>query len=302
MARRPIAWWPLLSAFGVGAALIGVIVWQSNLQAIERQIRDTRAGLKKLALSGGVPPTQEVVDYLTGRQSAIEERYRHWLTAVAAPPLTQAASANPQLEFQEQLRDVQRTLERLATARGLPVPEQLGFPKELPPPETVPRLLGQLALIREAATLFFEQGVSALASLKVEDPESVYESDGTTTLLVRVPVRVHVTASLAHLMKVLSALEHAKPLIDLRGLRVLGGERPEALEVELVLCRYLVTPVALEPSAEPPGRAATDTPAATKRAPRQPRQSGELGRGQSRPLERSGRNEPATRGTTSGER
>jgi hypothetical protein len=274
--RRSIAWVPIIGALTVGGALIGVVVWQSNLQAIDREIRETRTGLKKLALSGRIPPTQEVMDHFTARQSVIEERYRHELTTVTSPPLAEATSANPQLSFQEQLRDVQRTLERLATARGMPVPEQLGFPKELPPSETVPRLLAQLALMRDAGTLIFEQGMTSFASLKVEDPESVPDAEGSAAFLMRVPVRVQLKGSLSQLMKVLGALERARPLIDVRGVRVVTTANADELEAELLLCRYLVTAAALEVSgderqetspekSEPPAPRRSRQPAGTPR-------------------------------------
>ena len=198
--------------------------------------------------------------YLTDRQATMEQRYRYWITLLAAPPLAEAATADPQLYFQEQFHDVQRTLERLATARGVAVPEQLGFPKELPPSETVPRLLAQLSLIQELATLMLDRGVFALSSFKVEDPEAVVAAESGSTLLTRLPLRVRVTATLPQLMSILQALEQSRPHIDLRALRVVPAASPPAparlaspseaagaqagsqhLEIELVLARYLAT-------------------------------------------------------------
>ncbi|HLD78292.1 MAG TPA: GspMb/PilO family protein, partial [archaeon] len=189
--------------------------------------------------SGGIPPNQEAMDYLTSRDASLQRRYQHWLKRVAAMPPTEAATADPQLYFQEQLHEVQRTLERLAAARTMSVPAQLGFPKELPPPETVPRLLVQLSLIRDVAELVFAQGVTALASCKIEDPEPVAEQDGQELFLMRLPVRVRLTGSLAQLIKILGAIERVSPLIDLRAVQVVSADAPEQLEVDLVLARYL---------------------------------------------------------------
>jgi hypothetical protein len=149
------------------------------------------------------------------------------------------AQADPQLYFQERFHEVQRALERLAAARDAAVPEQLGFPKELPPSDTVPRLLVQLALMQELAELAFEHQVSALTSLKVEDPQPVSGEDGEGPFVMRLPVRMRVTASLPQLMKILGAIEQKRPLIDVRGLRVASPPAGDALEVELVLARYL---------------------------------------------------------------
>jgi hypothetical protein len=206
-------------AMVLGAGAAGLAAWRMNLQGLESQVKDKRSLLKKLVLSGGIPPNEEVMAYLQGRQSALAERYQQRVKQVAAPPLAEAAKADPQLYFQQQVHDVQRTLERLATARDIPVPAQLGFPKELPPSDTVPRLLVQLSLMQDVAALVFEQGLTGLSSLKVEDPESVPEEGGEATFLIRLPVRLRLTATLPELMKVLAALERVDPLIDVRSIR-----------------------------------------------------------------------------------
>ena len=179
---------------------------------------------------------------------------------------------------------MQRTLERLATARGIAVPEQLGFPKELPPSDTVPRLLLQLSIMREVAELMLQQGVTVLSSLKVEDPEAVTEEEGKSPFLVRLPVRVRFTSSLPHLLNILAVIHRVTPLIDVRLLKIAlpaaaptilgpsapsqgggarGGAAPAAtplpvkradtldapLEVELLLARHLV--LAAAPDAMP---------------------------------------------------
>jgi hypothetical protein len=238
-------------ALVVGAGAAGLAAWQMNLRSLESQVKDKRSLLKKLVLSGGIPPNEEVMEYLKGRQRALDERYLQRVKQVAAPPLAEAAKADPQLHFQQQFHDVQRTLERLATARDLPAPAQLGFPKELPPSDTVPRLLVQLSLMQDVATLVLEQGVTGLASLKVEDPESVPEEGGEAAFLIRLPVRLRFTATLSELMKVLAALERVDPLIDVRSIRAQTAASgsadaaepaagPETLDVDLVVARYLV--------------------------------------------------------------
>lgn len=252
--RHSVSWAALLSTVLFVTATGSVMVWRFSLTDVAQQMTDKRSGLKKLMLSGSIPPTQDVMAYLTKRQEALERSYQSLVATTVATPIAEAA-ANPQLYFQEQFHEVQRTLERLAAARGMAVPEQLGFPKELPPTDTVPRLLIQLALIKESATLIVEQGVSVLSSFKVEDPETVLE-DAKSAFLTRLPIRVRFTASLRQLMKVLAALERVKPLIELRALRIQPlavlpqaeasvapgvSEAPShAIDVEFVLARYLM--------------------------------------------------------------
>ena len=236
---------PLFLAVGSTAVFAAVVGWHLYVTNLQTQIRDRQAAVKKLVLSGKIPPNQHVMDYLSAREHALQERYQQWLKTVTVTPLAEAASADPQLYFQEQFHDVQRTLERLASARGLSVPEQLGFPKELPPSDTVPRLLVQLSLMKEFAEVVFAQGVSEITSLKIEDPDPVADQDDATPFLIRLPVRVRLIAALPQLMKVLAAIERMHPLVDLRTLRVTTGKAPEQLEVELLVSRYLLAPTAM---------------------------------------------------------
>ena len=239
--HRQFGWGPLAVAMMTGATLVVVVLWRMNVQKLEHQVVEKRQALKRLMLSGGIPPNQEVMEYLTAREHALQTQYQDLLGRIAPPLAAEAgAGADPQLSFQQRVHDVQRTLERLAAARTMPVPEQLGFPKELPPTETVPRLLVQLALIQEASGLIFQQGVEGFASVKLEDPEPVEAPEGDASFLTRVPVRVRVSGSLPQVMKLLGALERSKPLIDIRALRLLSSATAERLDTELVLARYLI--------------------------------------------------------------
>lgn len=253
--RRAIPMGPLIAAMVVGAAAAGAIFWRLNLTAIESQIDAKASAVKKMVLSGKIPPNEEVMEYLTARQQSLEQRYQQWVRRVSTPLLAAAAHADPQLHFQEQVHDVQRTLERLATARAMAVPEQLGFPKELPPSDTVPQLLIQLSLIKEAAALLFEQGVAALSSFKIEDPQTVPQpdEDEEAPFLTRLPIRVRLQATLPQLMKALGALQRVSPLIDVQAIRIAPGSTPSdaaAMDVELVVSRYLVAAQPREPSSE----------------------------------------------------
>lgn len=268
--RRAVPMGPMVAAMVAGAAVAAGVFWRLNLSAIDSQIAAKTGALKKLVLSGKLPPNEEVMAYLTARQASLDRRYQQWLERIASAPVAEAASADPQLYFQEQFHEVQRTLERLATARAMAVPEQLGFPKELPPSDTVPRLLIQLSLIKEAAALIFEQGVSVLTSFKIDDPQPVPQPEGREPFLTRLPVRVRFNASLPQLMKVLGAIQRATPLIDVLAIRAAPAAAPQpvaastagttgtatdTLEVELLLSRYLVT-------AETPGPPGDDEEAA----------------------------------------
>lgn len=246
-APMPLAWRPLAAGAAVSVVLIGLIGWRLNLQHLDAQIAQKRSALKRLVLSGSIPPNQEVMDYFSARQASLEQRYRDWVTWVATPPVADAAKADPQLYFQEQFHAAQQTIERLAAARSMPAPEQLGFPKDLPPSDTVPRLLVQSSLVQEAADLAFQHGVTSVSSFKVEDPEPVEEEAEEDAFLTRAPVRVRLRSSLPRLMHVLGALHAAKPLIDLQLLRIQPESGTELLDVELRLSRYLMIPGAAEP-------------------------------------------------------
>lgn len=241
-AKPPVVWGPIIAATLLGATVAGIIGWQIGLRAMAGQIEQKRAGLKKLTVTGRVPPNEEVSGYLKTRQAKLDAQYRYWQERIAAPPLSAAAAADPQLFFQEQVHGLQRTLERLAEARKAKTPEQLGFPKELPPSDTVPRLLAQLSLLETVAELAYERGISDLSALKIDDPEPLPSPEGEGAYLTRVPVRARMTGTLAQLTDLLSVLQRQKPLIDVRGVRLQRGDTGGRLDAEIILARYLVAP------------------------------------------------------------
>ena len=264
---QPVAWGPVLAALVVGAAFAGWLAWRMTLQGLESRMTAKRSAIRKLALSGGIPPNQEVADYLASRQVAVEARYQYWLAAAAAPALPTDAQADPQLYFQERLHDLQQTFQRLAAARAAPVPEQLGFPKELPPSDTVPRLLIQLTLVEEMAELIYEHQVTALTSLRIEDPETVSGEEDAAPFLMRLPVRLRFSASLAQLMKLLSAIERQRPLVDVRGVHIASAPEGGALELELTVARYLALSTAVpDVAAEAEATAVKKKPARKSKA------------------------------------
>ncbi|MBI3320167.1 MAG: hypothetical protein HYZ89_06235 [Candidatus Omnitrophica bacterium] len=266
-----------LSLLLVGAGGGGV-AWMLAVQGVDRNIEQKRAGLKRLHMSGHIPPNREVIEYLTARATALDAQYQAALKLLASPSSDVEGTADPQLYFQQRVHEVQRTLERLATARNIEPPEQLGVPKELPPPDAVPRLLVQLALIENAAELIVPQGISKLASVKLDDPQAVAPAgEKAGVFLTRLPVRLRLTCSLDVVAKILGIVDRARPLMDLQSLHVATAEAPPSqptdnqpapavvqgtheLDVELILCRYLVTTPELpvessdeEPSGKKPG-------------------------------------------------
>lgn len=258
-ARRPVSAGPVLALLvAVGLAAAGSM-WVASVQQLERTVTRKRAALKPLQLPGRIPPNREVHDYLVKRTAALEARYQTLLERVGAEAAPAESRTNPQLFFQERVHDMQRTLERLATARSIDPPEQLGLPKELPPADVVPRLLVQLQLIEQGSELIMSQGNARLRSVKLEDPELMPPpADEQPAFLMRLAVRFRFECSLSAMTKILGIVERAKPFIDVQGLSLRlpategaenagkpPGAKPKAdksaLEVELVLARYLVT-------------------------------------------------------------
>lgn len=231
----------------LGLAAAGFFGWRVQAEALNQEIARKRSALKTLHLGGRLPPNREALAYLTGRGTALDQQYAKAVRLIAMLPSADEAHADPQLYFQQRVHEVQRTLERLATARGMPSPSQLGFPKDVPPADAVPRLLLQLELIEDAAELILAQDITQLASVKVEDPQPVAadKEDGVDAFLMRLPVRLRLTCSLETLTNVLGVLDRAKPIADVQVLRLKSTDAG-ALDVELVLTRYLVTKPALD--------------------------------------------------------
>lgn len=234
----------------LGLAAAGFFSWRVQVQALDQEIARKRSALKTLHLGGRLPPNREAVAYLTSRGTTLDQQYHKALRLIAILPSVDGAHADPQLYFQQRVHEVQRTLERLATARGMSTPTQLGFPKDVPPAAAVPRLLLQLELIEAAAELILAQEITQLASVKVEDPQPITaQAEGADTFLMRLPVRLRLACSLETLTKVLGVLDRAKPMMDVQVLRLKSMEAG-ALDVELVLTRYLVTKPAFEEEEE----------------------------------------------------
>jgi hypothetical protein len=189
-----------------------------------------------------------VVTYLKHRTALLEAKYEAALSRIAPPLDLGQTPGDTQLLFQERSHEVQRTLERLATARNMTAPTQLGFPKDLPPPEAVPRFLVQVSLIEQAAELLMAiPGVTQVESFKIEDPQTATWAEGDEDVfLTSLPVRIRLACPLEVLVKALGALDRADPLVDLQGLRMTavsgeGGEEVNDLSVELVVARHVVT-------------------------------------------------------------
>ena len=239
--RRDLAVAPIVLAVAVTAAVFGFAVWHMHLHGLDEQIDQRQAAIKRLTVSQGIPPTEDVRTYLKQRDESLRRSYRQWLDRVVVGGIAEAATADPQLFFQERVHEVQRDLERLAAGRNVPVPEMIGLPKELPPTETVSRLLAQLGLTQAVATLILEQGAIPITTFKLEDPESVNSVEGRAVLLTRVPLRVRMRSTLPQLMRLMEACARARPLIDVRALRIASGAQADRLEVEVLLARYLPT-------------------------------------------------------------
>lgn len=252
-ARR-VNWSQVVAGMGVVAVLSGLGAWNLQMQTMDRQITQTRERLKKLHLGEHLPPSPEVVAYLKERSEALKAQYASALAGLATAPEAPAGQGDPQLLFQERSHDVQRTLERLATARSLTAPMQLGFPKDLPPPEAVPRFLVQVGLIEQADELLMGvPGIGPIESFKVDDPEPLPVGEESDVFLSILPVRVRLTCSLEVLTKILGAIDRAKPLMDLQGVRISKAkEDADGLSVELSLARYFVTAPGFPPLEEEP--------------------------------------------------
>ena len=230
--RPPFSWTAAGAVVLICASAGGIAAWAMSMREIDRQIDQTQDGLKRLHLTGRVPPNQEVLGYLEARTSALTAQYQAGLRLVA-PAMSELGAgdaANPQLHFQERVHEVQRILERLAAARGMEVPLQLGFPKELPPADAVPQLLVQLDLVQDAAELIVPQAISKLASVKLEDPQAASRASEKDPFLTRLPVRLRITCTLETLTKLLGLVDRMEPLTEFQALRMrsVASEGPVA--------------------------------------------------------------------------
>jgi hypothetical protein len=128
----------------------------------------------------------------------------------------------------------------------------------------VPRLLAQLSLLEALAQVLYEQGIVDITALKIEDPQPVTPAHGEAPFLVQTPVRVRANATLSQFVKGLAALDRARPIIDVLGIKSVPQDGGDLLEVELVLARYVVA----SPTAAAAGPEPQEPPPRPRRAPR----------------------------------
>ena len=255
-ARRPLPLMKLVAAAAVVVGAVGVAAWWLSMRALDRAIDRAHDDVSRQHVIGRVPPTRDVVGYLTERDATLAAHYQAAVAFVLPTLAGPAHHGDAQLYFQQRLHEVQRTLERAATARGMAVPMQLGLPKDIPPLDVVPRLLIQLGVVEETAELFMGvRGVSQISSFKIEDPQALAsgsDEDEEDVFLIQLPVRVRLAASLEALSKACDRIQSATPLIDVvsaRIRRMADAASPptlslaaQELDVELVVARYLVRP------------------------------------------------------------
>ncbi len=230
---------------------VGALGWWVQVQRLDHLAVEKRKGLKKLQVGDQVPPNQEVVDYFTTRTDALARRYEDALKRLTAGSVTSLVSGqgDPQLYFQQRLYEARGVLERTAKARGMEPPTLLGLPKELPPPDAVPRFLAQVGLMQEAGERIMAlKGVTQVVSLKAEDPQELDAiQKGDEPFLMRVPVRVRVQGSIETMATLMALWTRAAPIVEVRELHVSATPVQQTLELECVLTQYLVTKPDLEP-------------------------------------------------------
>jgi len=243
LPARPTQW--LLTGGIVALVGVGGLGWWIQVRQLEHQIVAKRNGLKKLHVGERVPPNQAVVDYFTQRTAALTQRYEEALKRLTVGSTTSLVQehGDPQLYFQQRLHEARGVLERTAKARGLEPPTLLGLPKELPPPDAVPRFLAQVGLMQEAGERMMAlNGITQVVSLKVEDPQDLEAiQKHEEPFLMRLPVRVRVQGSIEALATLMALWTRATPIVEVRELQVRTTPASQTLELECVLAQYLVT-------------------------------------------------------------
>jgi [acyl-carrier-protein] S-malonyltransferase len=155
---------------------------------------------------------------------------------------------DPQLYFQQRLYEARGVLERTAKARKMEPPTLLGLPKELPPPEAVPRFVAQVGLMQEAGEAPGSGGMLAVRAGR-EAAEATAARHGVSVANDNSPKQVVLSGSASGLDAVAAGLREAG--VRFKRLPVSGAFHSPAMKPVVPRFRVLLSEVEVRPPTVP---------------------------------------------------
>ena len=209
---------------------------------MDEELERKTAEIKRFVALTGSMPSREAFSKLEKEKKAVEERFSSLVYFVdPEKPRISDKDTEAGLYFIEKLHSTMKRFELESSAKGIKLPENLGFGDGLPKDSMVPVLLRQLETIEfTVATLLKNQKVEIYALKPLKSIE--YTEPLTKELFyTELPVQVSLKADTKAVMDLLSGLKNSSPVISVKELHLKSVELDSGdIEASLVLSTFMV--------------------------------------------------------------
>ncbi|MDP2920824.1 MAG: Amuc_1100 family pilus-like protein [Candidatus Omnitrophota bacterium] len=198
--------------------------------------------MKRFITLTGTVPSKESFTRMQKEKEALEEKFSG-LAGIVDPEKARLSgkSAEAGLYFIERLHSTMKRFEAEAGAKGIKLPENLGFGDGLPKDNMVPVLMRQLETIEFAIAALLKGEYSDIYGLKILKPIEYVEPVSKELFYTELPVQVSVKTGTDTLMKTLLELKNASPVISVKEIHVKSIEPGSGdVEISLVLSTFMI--------------------------------------------------------------
>ena len=207
-------------------------------EELERKISD----MKRFITLTGTVPSKESFAKMEKEKNSLEEKFSG-LVDFVDPKKARLSEKNAEagLYFIEKLHSTMKKFESDSVAKGVKLPENLGFGDGLPKDNMVPVLLRQLEIIEFVVEILLKNGGSDVYALKPLKSIENIEPVSTKLFYTELPVQISIKTGIKTLMNLLLELKNASPVISVKELHVKSIEPDSGdVEIRLVLSSFMV--------------------------------------------------------------
>ena len=208
-------------------------------EELERKISD----MKRFITLTGTVPSKESFAKMEKEKKSLEEKFSG-LVDFVDPKKARLSEKNAEagLYFIEKLHSTMKKFESETTAKGVKLPENLGFGDGLPKDNMVPVLLRQLEIIEFAVGILLKSGNSNVYALKPLKSIETIEPVSKKLFYTELPVQISIKTNTKAFMNLLLELKNASPVISVKELHVKSIEPDSGdLEISMVLSSFMVS-------------------------------------------------------------
>lgn len=206
-------------------------------EELDRKIGEIK---RSITLTGTVP-SRESFAKMEKEKDSLAEKFSG-LADFVDPKKTRLSEKNAEagLYFIEKLHSTMKKFEP-AAARGVKLPENLGFGDGLPKDNMVPVLLRQLETIEFTVEELLKSEGSNVYALKPLKPIEYIEPVSKKLFYTELPVQISVKTDTKTFMNLLMEFKNASPVISVKELHVKSIEPDSGdLEISLVLSSFMI--------------------------------------------------------------